>query len=486
MSNTSDGSSTNNIGAAGAEHRNTGKLLQVLGLWFGIAVAVGNAIAAGIARTPGDIAKMLPNAWLFIGVWIVGGLYALFGASSLAELASGIPRSGGQYNYSRRAIGEYAGFIVGWSDWLSTCGTAAAITIVIAEYSRDLFPVMTGHEIQIAVALIVAFLVLQWRGIRWGSSTQLVSSAIKTVAFVILVLACFSLGHHGGSGSAGASVVGGASPSMVLPSGWPFLVAVILSLQAVVYTIDGWQGVVYVAGEVRNPGRDIPRAIFGSVFSVMGIYLLLNLAVLYVLPMKAIAGNDFALGTAATVIFGRYGDAIIRSIMIVSMLSSMNANQIFCTRTLHAMSCDGLFFNRAARVNKGGTPVLALVLSTAAGILFLLTGTFERVIDMLAFFFVANYTLSYTSLFLLRRREPEMPRPYRAWGYPWTTGIALVASIVFLVASIVTDLQGAVAARKFWPPSPALLALGVLLLSYPVFRVLKLVRKDKALTDSAL
>ena len=134
---------------------------------------------------------------------------------------------------------------------------------------------------------------------------------------------------------------------------------------------------------MRNPGRDIPRAIFGSVFSVMGIYLLLNLAVLYVLPLNEIAGNDFALGAAAGRIFGKYGGPVIRSIMIVSILSSLNANQIFCTRTLYAMSCDGLFFSRASRVNKGGTPVLALFLSTVAGVLFLLTGTFERVIAML-------------------------------------------------------------------------------------------------------
>jgi APA family basic amino acid/polyamine antiporter len=484
LSNTSDESSTSTIAAAGPQTRGSGKLLRVLGVWFGIAVAVGNAIAAGIVRTPGDIAKMLPNAWLFIGMWVIGGTYALFGASSLAELGAAIPRSGGQYNFSRRAIGEYAGFIVGWSDWLSTCGTAAAVSIVIAEYSRDLFPVLAGHELQIAVALILAFLILQWRGIRWGSGTQLVTSAMKTTAFVVLVAACFALGHHANSMSPGAAV---ATPSSLpaLPSGWPFMIAILLSLQAVVYTIDGWDGVVYVAGEVRNPGRDVPRAIFGSVFSVMGIYLLLNLAVLYVLPMNEIAGNDFALGAAATRIFGKHGDAVIRSIMIVSMLSSMNANQIFCTRTLHAMSCDGLFFSRAARVNKGGTPVLALFLSTIAGVLFLLTGTFERVIDMLAFFFVANYTLSYASLFLLRRREPQMARPYRAWGYPWTTGIALTASVVFLVASIATDLQGSVASGKFWPPSPAVLALAVLVLSYPVFRTLKWARKDKVLTDSS-
>ncbi|HKW57813.1 MAG TPA: APC family permease [Candidatus Acidoferrum sp.] len=480
MSNTSEGASTSNPAGTSSEARAGGRLLQVLGVWFGVAVAIGNAIAAGIVRTPGDIAKMLPNAWLFIGVWVVGGLYALFGASSLAELGAAIPRSGGQYNFSRRAIGEYAGFIVGWSDWLSTCGTAAAVSIVIAEYSRFFLPALAGREVSFAVAVIVAFFVLQWRGIRWGSGTQLLTSAIKTTAFMVLVAACFALGGHAASHSspiASTATAAGASP-LALPSGWPFVIAVILSLQAVVYTIDGWDGVVYVAGEVRDPGRDVPRAIFGSVVSVMGIYLLLNLAVLYVLPMNEIAGNNFALGTAAERIFGRYGDPVIRLIMIVSMLSSMNANQIFCTRTLHAMSCDGLFFRAASRVNRGGTPVLALFLSTVAGILFLLTGTFERVIDMLAFFFVANYALSYASLFLLRRREPHIPRPYRAWGYPWTTAIALLASVVFLGASIATDIQASRASGHFWPPSPALLALGVLALSYPVFQVLKFAARN--------
>lgn len=485
LSNTSGGSSASGNPAADADAtRAPGRLLKVLGVWFGIAVAIGNAIAAGIVRTPGDIAKMLPNAWLFIGMWVVGGLYALLGASSLAELGAAIPRSGGQYNFSRRAIGEYAGFIVGWSDWLSTCGTAAAVSIVIAEYSGQLFPYLGGHVLSLAVVIILAFFFLQWRGIRWGSGTQLFTSAIKTAAFVVLVAACFAFGGHGGSAATGG-LFKSAQTTASIPGGWAFVVAIILSLQAVVYTIDGWDGVVYVAGEVRDPGRDVPRAIFGSVFSVMAIYLLLNLAVLYVLPMHEIAGNTFALGAAADVVFGKFGDPVIRSIMIVSMLSSMNANQIFCTRTLHAMSCDGLFFHAASRVNKGGTPVLALFLSTLAGILFLLTGTFERVIDMLAFFFVANYTLSYVSLFLLRRREPKMVRPYRAKGYPWTTGIALAASVLFLVASIVTDLQGAFVTGRVWPPSPAVLALLVLILSYPVFLILKWAKNEGVSADVA-
>ena len=435
-------------------------------MWFGIAAAIGNTISAGIVRTPGDVAKLLPNAWMFLAVWVLGGLYAFSGASSMAELGAAIPRSGGQYNFSRRALGDYAGFIVGWSDWLSTCGTAAAVAFVIAEYSGALFPVLSGRltvlgfaihvQLIVAVLVIVAFFVLQWRGIRWGSGAQLSTAVLKTGAFVILVIACFLLG-----GPAHRAAAQSTASALSLPSGWPLLVAIILGLQGVIYTVDGWDGVIYFGEEVRNPGRDIPRAIFGSVFSIMGIYLLLNLVALYILPMNEISGNNFVLGTVADRIFGKLGDPIIRSIMVISMLSCLNANQLFCSRTLYAMSCDGLFFRRAARVNPGGTPVLALFLSTVAGLLFLLTGTFERVIAMLSFFFVANYALSYASLFVLRKREPEMARPYRAWGYPWTTGIALVASVMFLVGSILTDQNNAP-----W-------ALTILVLSYPVFRVLK-------------
>jgi APA family basic amino acid/polyamine antiporter len=433
----------------------TGKLLQVLGIWFGIAAAIGNTIAAGIVRTPGDIAKLLPNPWLFLGVWVLGGAYALLCASSMAELAAAIPRSGGQYNYSRRAIGEYAGFVVGWSDWLSTCGTNAVVAIVIGEYSAALISALAGRETIIAVAVLLCFAVLQWRGVKWGSSTQLVTAVLKTTAFVVLVLACFLLGGPAHHAAAAAS-----APGPALPGGWLLAVALVVGLQQVIYTVDGWDGVIYFGEEVKEPGRDIPRAIFGSVFSIMAIYLLLNAAVLYVLPMSDISGNIFALGAAANKIFGRYGDVIVRSIMIVSLLSCINACQMFCTRILYAMSSDGLFFKRASRVNAGGTPVTALLLSTIVGIIFVL-GSFERVIAMLSFFFVANYTLSYTSLFILRKREPELPRPYRAWGYPWTTGAAVLASAVFLVGSIATDRDNAP------------LALGMLVLSYPIFWIMK-------------
>jgi APA family basic amino acid/polyamine antiporter len=464
---------------------NRGRLLQVLGMWFGIAAAIGNTIAAGIVRTPGDVAQRLPNAWLFLGVWILGGAYALIGASSMAELGALIPRSGGQYNFSRRGIGEYAGFLVGWSDWLSTCGTNAAVAIVIGEYSLGFVEKLNGHlpmlfhyvvglnmdahsllTKEIAVAVLLFFAILQWRGVKWGSGAQLITAAMKTGAFIIVVVACFALGGH-------LREAAGPEPSQpAFAFGWPFIASFLIALQAVIYTVDGWDGVIYFGAEVKNPGRDVPRAIFGSVFSIMAIYLLLNAAVLYVLPMSQIAGNNFALGVAANRVFGHLGDPVIRLIMIVSLLSCINACQMFAARTLFAMSSDRLFFKQASRVNKGGTPVNSLLLSTIIGIIFIL-GSFERVIAMLSFFFVANYTLSYASLFLLRKREPDAPRPYRAWGYPWTSAIALIASAAFLVASLGMDLKNAIQQGVWWPPPPPMLAFIILLVSYPLYRVMK-------------
>lgn len=433
-----------------------GRLLQVLGVWFGVAAAIGNTIAAGIVRAQGYIASFLPNVWMFLGVWVVGGIYALVGASSLAELGAAIPRSGGQYNYSRRALGEYAGFIVGWSDWLSTCGTNAAVGLVIGEYTGVLVPALAGYDKTIALSVLLGFALLQWRGVKWGSAAQLITAALKSGAFVVLVLACFLLG---GKARHSAEIVASAPPAMA--AGWTLALGFMFALQKVIYTVDGWDGVIYFGEEVRDPGRDVPRAIFGSVFSIIGIYLLLSGAVAYVLPMNEIAGNNFALGTAAERVFGSYGDTVIRSIMIVSLLSCINACQMFATRVLYAMSCDRLFFRVASRVNKGGTPVVALALSTGVAILFTVSKKFSQVIDMLAFFFVANYTLSFISLFRLRFKEPQMERPYRAWGYPWTTAVALISSILFLVGAVFADRE-----NTPW-------ALALLIASYPIFRVMK-------------
>ena len=426
----------------------------MLGVSFGLAVIIGNTIGAGILRTPGVVAAQLPDAWLFIGVWIVGGLYALLGALSIAELGAMIPRSGGQYVFARYALGEYAGFIVGWSDWISTCGTTAAVAIVIGEFTGVLFPLFAGQSVAIASAVAIFFALLQWRGIVWGSRVQNLTSLLKALAFIALVMACFILG---GKGSVAAQTA--VQP---VPIGLSMLVALVLALQPVIYTYDGWAGVVYFSEEVHDPGRDIPNSLFGGVLSIIGIYVLVNLALLYVLPITNIAGQEFAAGVAAQVIFGQYGDTIFRSLTILSMLSGINAYHLMASRVLFAMSRDGLFSKRVAKVNEGGTPTAALFLSTAIAVLFIVFGkTFEKVITVLAFFFVANYTISFISVFVLRWREPERARPYRTWGYPWTTALALIGSVAFLVGAVASDTRNSI------------YALLLLALSYPAFLLLR-------------
>ena len=452
--------------------KDRGKLLQILGVGFGIAVAVGNAISAGIVRTPGDIAARLPNHWLFFSVWFVGAFYALVSAFQLAELGAAIPKSGGQYNFSRRALGDYAGFIVGWSDWLSTCGTTGAVGIVVGEYMAHIFPALnSAMRIKItAVSAIVLFALLQWRSISMGSKVQNFTTVLKGLVFFVMVIACFTMGGHVRHAAEAAPLAQAAAP-VAIPVGAALITALLFGIQATIYTYDGWDGVIYFGDEIKNPGYLVPRAIFASLFSVVAIYLLINAAVLYVLPMSEIAGNNFSLGLAAQRVFGPHGDTVFRSIMVLALFSAINALHLMGARVIYAMSRDGLFFRSVSRVNKGGTPTLGLLLSALVGVAFAVF-SFDRVIAMLAFFFVTNYLLSFTSMFLLRFREPGMPRPYRAWGYPWTTALALLGSIGFLIEAIREDRTNSI------------FTLAALACSYPVYRVLKLVSSGEAKNEA--
>lgn len=423
------------------------RLQQALGVAFGVAVIIGNTIGSGILRTPGDVAAQLPNGWLFIGVWLLGGAYVLLGALCLAELGTLLPHSGGQYVFARRAFGEYAGFIVGWSDWISTCGTTAAVSMVIAEYSGSLIPGFAGRAMAVALTVTIGFALLQWRGIRWGSRAQEITGFLKTLAFVVIVAACFLVAPQR---SGGTTVRAASTP----------LVGLVIALQAVLYTYDGWAGVLYFSEEVRDGARNIPRSLFAGVFSIIAIYLGVNLALLYVLPISGIAGQNLALGAAAAV-FGWWGDPIVRGLMVVSMLSAINADHLMATRVLFAMSRDGLVNRKVTFVNPGGTPTVALALSAAVSVVFILSGTFDQVIAVLAFFFVANYTLSFTALFVLRRTLLNEPRPYRVPGYPWTPALALTGSIVFLGGAIAGDTR-----RSIY-------ALALLAASYPAYRLLR-------------
>jgi APA family basic amino acid/polyamine antiporter len=428
-------------------------LLKVLGLSFGLAVAVGNTIGGGILRTPGEIAGLLPGVAAFLGIWLIGGLYALLGANALAELGTMMPFSGGQYVFARRVFGDYTGFVVGLMDWISTCASIAAISIVIGESLVGVFSLSHDLASPIAMAIVASFTILLLRGTKLGDNAQRLTSLAKTVALLALVAACFIFGGRASAVPATASATGASAATAT------GFVAFLLAAQSVIYTYDGWSGPIYFSEELDDPGKQIPRSMFYSLALVAAIYLLINLAFVYALPLASFAGSPLAAGTVAHAIFGARGELLVRVVVIVSLPSAVNACLLMASRTLYSMSRDGLAVGAATRVNPGGTPTVALVASGAVALGFLASGTFETIIAIAAFFFVGGYTLSFCAVFALRRRAPQAARPYRAFGHPWTTGFVLLGSLAFLGSAVVADRRN------------SLFALGILLASYPVYRL---------------
>lgn len=427
-------------------------MLRILGVTFGVAVTLGNSIGAGIMRTPSQIAGRLPSEFLILAAWAIGGLYSLLGAWSLSELGAMIPSSGGYYAVTRRAFGDYFGFVVGWTDWLSNCAATAVGAILLAEYSRDLLPGMT-HPILTGMAVIGAITLLQWRGIRWGAQFQNVASAVTAIVFFLLIAAAYLRPHPFVAASAPASAVA------TIPSGWPLIIASVLVLQAVIYTYDGWYGAIYFGDEIRNPGREMPRSMLNGVVLLSVIYLLINAALLHVLGVAGLAKENLPVAALGAAIFGPVGDTAVRVLMVIALISLLNSVVLSATRVLYAMARDGWGTSALADVNKGGTPAAALFVSVLVSIAFLVSGSFDKALAVTTIFYVAKYALSYFAVFWLRRREPATPRPYRAWGYPWTTGAAFAGSIAFLVGAIAGDTRNTV------------YGFLILLASYPIYRL---------------
>ncbi|MBL7993300.1 MAG: APC family permease [Candidatus Kapabacteria bacterium] len=446
------------------QHRS--RLLRVLGLGFGVAVTIGATVSGGILRSPAEVAAYLPSVWMFVGIWFVGALYAFVCSVSFAELSTMMPHSGGLYVFTHKALGDYAGFVVGWADWLTSCGTVSASALLISDVAAGVVPVLHGKSLLLASALVLLFTLLQWSGIRTSSAVQGATSFLKALALVIVAVAAFSVNHDSAApllilpnatnAAAAFAPVGASAQSL-----WSLFIATTLALQIVIYMYDGYYGAVYFGEEVRNPGRDIPRSMFASVWIVGVIYILLNVAFVYVLPISSIASSDFVGGAVAKRTFGASGDIVVRSLIILCELSTINAFFLFATRTLFAMSRDGLFSSRAVRVSSKGTPTVSLFMSMLVALLFLLSGSFEKALAVLTFAVVVNYALSFAAVFVLRRREPHAQRLYKAWGYPWTTGVALGVSLLFLLGSIVSDMQH------------SLYAIASLAASYPAYRLMR-------------
>jgi basic amino acid/polyamine antiporter, APA family len=373
------------------------------------------------------------------------------GSFAMAELGAMIPRSGGYYVLTRRAYGEYLSFAVGWTDWLGLCASGALVAILAGQYAQHLLPRLARLEVVVAIVAVMILTLVQWRGVRWGGWAQNITSGITAVAFFCLIVGGLML-----TGRTGSTTI--PSP---LPSGLALATAVFLVVQSVVYTYDGWYGVIYFGDEIENPGREIPRAMVLSVLLLSVIYVLTNVALLHAVSVKELARQTLSVAPLGVALVGQYGDTLVYLLMIVSLLALANATLLQCSRVLHVMSEYGAGLRQLTHVNSGGTPSVGLWITTATLFAMIVSGSFDFVLALGAFFFVAKYTLAYLALFLLRKKEPETPRPYRAWGYPWTVGVVLVLSLMFLGAAFAADTRH------------SLYGLTILLASCPMFWLVK-------------
>jgi APA family basic amino acid/polyamine antiporter len=421
-----------------------GGLMRVLGIGFGLAVIIGSTLGIGILRTPGLVARQLGSPGSILLVWLVGGVYTLLCAVCLTELGTALPQAGGYYVYARRTFGDTVGFAVGWTDWLSYCAVLGYISIGIGEFSAVLLHWPDPAAKGIALAALLSVAALQWAGVRVGSQFQQVTTALKSLAFLALVAACFI--HVARSPALVAD-----QPSLNKPA----LLGVVVALQSVVITYAGWQSALYFAEEDRDPRRTLPRSMIGGVVSVIVIYLLVNLALLAVLSPPALSESTLPAATAAQVVFGGRGNQIITLLSLVSLLPLINAIMMIGTRILFAIGRDGLLWRSAAVVSGRGTPTRAALVTTGVAAVLIGSGTFQTLVAVASFFLAANYCVCCLALIVLRRREPLLARPFRAWGYPWSAGTVLAGATLFLAGVLVGDTRTALVAV-------GLLAVGLL------------------------
>jgi basic amino acid/polyamine antiporter, APA family len=424
-------------------------LLPVLGLFFGIAVSIGGTLGVGILRQPGPVALYLRESWLILLLCAAGAIYAAVGAVNVSELATMIPRAGGFYVFAREALGDNAGFAVGWSDFLANSAAVAYGAMVAVEFAGRIVPGIQRWSTLAAVLAILAFAVTQWFGVRLSGRVQQVASAAAAMALFGLVAACFTA--HPAAAAAKAmpapvtSVVGG----------------LVLAIQSIIVAYDGWYEPIYFAEEARHPARQLPRAMFGGLAMVGCIYLLLNAAFLHALGPARLAASQFAAADAAKLVFRSAGNTVVSSIAVVTMLTLTSTLLMSTTRVMFGVSRDGLFWRRAGSVAENGTPRVALALTTLTSIALVASGSVDRLIGMAGFFFVANYSWAYLSLIVLRRTRPDLARPFRVPAYPLPTLLVLLPSLGFLAAAVSSDRQ-----NSLW-------ALALLAASFPIRLLLR-------------
>jgi amino acid transporter len=421
-----------------AGHSPQAGLARRLGLWSSIGIVIGVTIGSGIFRTPATIATRVPDPMLMLFVWVLGGAISLCGALSVAELAASLPHTGGWYVYLRESWGRLAAFLLGWAELVLIRASAlGAISTVFGEYllrSLGYDPGSYGRATDyVAVAAIVFAAVVNVLGVRLTAAIAGASTIAKFGALAALVLASFALG--GGAGASAAHFTADSGPVDAGLFG--------LALISVLWAYDGFADVSLVGGEVRDPQRNLPRAIVIATTAIVAIYIAANLAYLYVNPIDRIGQSPLIAADTMSALFGSFGTALISVVVAISTFGALISVQLTAPRMFFAMAADGLFFRRIASVHpRYGTPHVAIGLAAALGVAFVLTRTFDQLADTFVLAIWPFYGLAIAGLYRLRRLRPDLPRPYCVPGYPVVPAIFVGAAIYLVGNALIADPLG--------------------------------------------
>lgn len=416
-----------------------GGLQKRLGLPFAIAVCVGTVVGTGIMRAPGEIAKMVPDPTVVLWLWVAGGVYVLLSCNVAAEISSAIPRSGGHYIPVREGLGDSMGLLVGWTMWSAFVVVNAALSIAAADFLGTIVPWIADNTAWSALAILLLVTALNWSGVEEGRWLQIVGTVLKIG--LLLAVVAVALFTPAAIPTETASI---EIPTVVEPIG---ILTILLGLQFIVAVYDGWYTSIYFAGEDKDPGRNIPQSLFQSAIAVMVIYLLVNWSLIEALDFEVMRASELPMAEAIGQVAGVWGSTLVALLATLMALVTLNGCIMSTPRVLYGLAEDGLFLKSALKVNRGGTPTLALLFGTCFSIPLVFTGGYVfafRLMGAMTLFAASLYILSY---FALRIRQPQMVRPYRAKGHPVLPVIVLLINLALLASFIATELfSGAIMA----------------------------------------
>lgn len=408
--------------------RSSGQLLRVLGPAFTIAVGLGTVIGGGILRTPATVLDAVPDTRIALLLWVALGFQSLIEANSVAEVMTLFPRSGGYTVPAREAFGEPGGLLVGWTDWLNYVAAIAALAILSAEFLAMIAPALAPNKVTVALLLLAALTGLNAIGVREGGGSQILGSILKTLFLLGVIVAILLF-----IPSARAVPAPSHSSAMV---GWAGLV---LAYQTIFGAYTGWNNAGYFAGEDVDPGRNVPRGMFVTIFTTSALFILMTVALNHALPLETLRHSTLPIADALTPRFGRDATVSVAIGALLITVSCCNANLMAAPRILLALAETRLFPSFALVVNRGGTPWIALSLTFFAAAVLVLTGSFETVFIIMAALALIPQLLAELALFKLRHDYPDVPRPWRARFYPWLPALAVLLDLGLLGAFIVAD-----------------------------------------------